>query len=392
MLAVFNLGKITGKLVVLKRVFVACVLIFFSSYSYSQCCAGGSGSPIAGGASQGVLLERQIELNTNFQFISTNKFYKRDSPAPDSLRTFDSFSSRYEYFRLAYGVTKNFTMSVESGYFFNKKETGLNEDPLTTYETKGIGDLIIFPRYDVINWTEEKTRTEVTLGLGYKIPLGSYNDSIGIIPEFPAFPGQIIYATKPQAVQLSSGAQDIIFYTFLYRGYTEKKFKVFANAMYIKKGWNPNGEKLGDFASVGLFAGKSFFNHLGVTLQVRYEWTDIMKINENILLYGKPSTYDPDATGYKKVFITPQLSFTRGKFTVYAASDFPVYQFVNSSPYYTQVGSQHQTTVGLSYKFFATKSVIKGMEGKYYCPMHPEEVSDNPGKCPKCKMDLEKIK
>lgn len=27
-------------------------------------------------------------------------------------------------------------------------------------------------------------------------------------------------------------------------------------------------------------------------------------------------------------------------------------------------------------------------KGKYTCPMHPEVVSDSPGKCPKCKMDL----
>ena len=27
----------------------------------------------------------------------------------------------------------------------------------------------------------------------------------------------------------------------------------------------------------------------------------------------------------------------------------------------------------------------------YQCPMHPEEKSDKPGKCPKCGMDLEKV-
>ena len=26
--------------------------------------------------------------------------------------------------------------------------------------------------------------------------------------------------------------------------------------------------------------------------------------------------------------------------------------------------------------------------GKYTCPMHPEVVSDQPGRCPKCGMDL----
>ena len=355
---------------------------------FAQCCAGGSGSPIAGGTSQGVLLERQVELNTNFQLINTNKFYYKDSQVPDSMRAFDSFSSTYQYFRLGYGVTKNFTMSLESGYYLKKKEIGLNGNLQATYEANGFGDLIIFPRYDVINWTEEKTRTELTLGLGYKIPLGSFNDSTGNVEPFS---GQTFYVIKPTAIQLSSGSQDIVFYTFLYREYTEKKFKMFVNALYVRKGWNPGGEKLGDFASIGLAAGKSLFDRIGITLQTRYEWLDTMKINESVILFGRPSNYFPEATGSKKVFIAPQLSYTINKLTFYASCDFPVYQYLNSSPYYTQVGSQHQITFGLSYRFFAVKSVIKEI-GKYYCPMHPEVVSDTPGRCSKCAMDLEKSK
>jgi hypothetical protein len=359
---------------------------------HAQCCAGGSGSPIAGGASQGVLLERQMELSTSFQFIYTDKFYKKSSP--DTTRSFDSFKSTYEYFKIAYGITKNFTMSVESGYYFNKKETGLNENPVTTYISKGFGDLILFPRYDIINRTEEKTRTELTIGLGYKIPLGSYNDSTGNIEPFS---GQIFYVSKPTAIQLSSGAQDLIFYLFAYRGYPLKNFRVFANAMYIKKGWNANGEKLGDFASIGVFAGKTFFDHLGVTLQARYEWVDRMKINESILLFGRPSTYYPDATGFKKVFIVPQLSYNKGKITLFIATDFPVYQYINSSEFYTQAGSKNLTTVGLAYRFFVTgvsaskNSSLKSGE-EYNCPMHPDVTSGKSGICPKCGMDLEIIK
>jgi len=376
-------NRFSGKIIVLLL-----VLVFGCTSVHAQCCAGGSGSCIAGGASQGVLQYQQVELNTNFQFINTDRFYRKDSR--NEKGSFDKYSSQYEYFRLAYGVSKNFTFSVESGYYLLKKEVGLNNNPATTYSSKGFGDLIVFPRYDILNLHKEKTSTEITVGLGYKIPLGSYNDSTGNVEPFS---GQTFYVTKPQSVQLSSGAQDIIFYTFLFREYVKSKFRFFANAMYIRKGYNPNGEKLGDFVSVGLFAARSFFDHFALTLQTRYEKVEQMKINENILLYGKPSTYYPEATGYKKIFLTPQVSFTKGKFTVYVSTDIPLYQYINSSDYYTQAGSKNTTTIGLSFHFFARRMAkeLKGT-GKYYCPMHPEVVSDSASTCPKCHMDLVKAK
>jgi Cu(I)/Ag(I) efflux system membrane fusion protein len=32
------------------------------------------------------------------------------------------------------------------------------------------------------------------------------------------------------------------------------------------------------------------------------------------------------------------------------------------------------------------------MQVKYTCPMHPDYISNKPGKCPKCGMDLVKVK
>ena len=117
--------------------------------SNAQCCAGGSGSPIVGGASQGVLAEGQLELNTNLQLISSKKFYDKDKAT--DVRFFDSYSSSYEYLKVAYGINKCLTVSIESGYYFQKKEIGFENDPVSTYTAHGIGDLIIFPRFKVFD-------------------------------------------------------------------------------------------------------------------------------------------------------------------------------------------------------------------------------------------------
>ncbi|HLG02814.1 MAG TPA: heavy metal-binding domain-containing protein [Bacteroidia bacterium] len=370
-----------------------CFILITVHASYGQgCCSGGSGSPIAGGASQGVLQDRQVEINTNYQYINTNKFFTADHK--DTATFFDSFESQYLYTRVGYGITKDFTMSVESGYWLKKTQIGL--DNSDTVSSSGIGDLILFPRYDVINRTGENKRVELTIGLGIKIPLGSYNDSVGRIEPFS---GTIYYITKPLSVQTSTGSNDVIFYSFFSRGYPNQQVKLFANAIYIKKGWNAIGEKMGDYASVGLFAGKTFTNKLGITLQVKGEWVDKMKLNNTVLLYNYPN-YDPFATGSRKIFVVPQLSYSFKNFTVYALSEIPVYQWVVN----TQVGSQYQFTAGLSYRFLTYKpgkvnesqtsdGAAQPSGAFYQCSMKCEgKKFDKPGKCPICGMEMELVK
>ncbi|MES2397496.1 MAG: hypothetical protein V4549_15920 [Bacteroidota bacterium] len=328
----------------MKQVIITISILLYGEYLYAQgCCSGGSGSPIAGGASQGVLQERQMEISSNYQYIGTSKFLYQDK---DTVKQFDYLSSNYIYTRLAYGLTKDFTMSVESGYFINKTQIGL--DKVDTIKSSGIADLILFPRYDIVNRTEESKRTEITIGLGYKIPLGMHNDST-VVYTNPTT-GQRFYTTSPPTVQPTTGSQDIIFYTFFFRGYPLKNFRIFANTLYIKKGWNSLGQKFGDYATIGLFASKTFFEKLGVTLQVRGEWIDKMKADKNVDLLALYNV-DITSTGSRKVFFVPQLSYTHKSFTVFVLSEIPVYQYVNN----IQVASQYQFTGGLSYRFYINK-------------------------------------
>jgi hypothetical protein len=156
---------------------------------------------------------------------------------------------------------------------------------------------------------------------------------------------------------------------------------------------NPNAEKLGDFFRCRIICRQNFFEKLGTTLSIRYEEVDRMQINEAVLMFGHPSTVNPDATGYKKVFLTPQVSYTFSNFTIYANTDLRFTNTLYRSALYPGWFLNTQQTVGLSYRFF-TRRTPKDVKasGKYYCPMHPEIVSDSFGTCPKCGMDLKKTK
>ncbi|MEI6594233.1 MAG: hypothetical protein WCO28_01645 [Bacteroidota bacterium] len=338
----------------IKHTFAVITLILLNyHYSFSQgCCSGGSGSPIAGGASLGVLQKGQVELGANYQYSNSNKFFSGDK---DTTSLIKSLSSNYLYLRLGYGITEKLTLSIEGGYFFDKTLVGLHpNDPSiidNTKKTSGISDLIIFPRYDVYDKTDEDKHTEITLGLGLKIPLGKHYDSIVSFND-PTIPLKIS-TILPPTVQLTTGAYDIILYGFIFREYKHAKFRVFANGLYVKKGWNSLGEKFGDYASIGLFAGKTFFKKLGITLQVKGEWIDVLQL----VPYATPSlmSVDPPATGSRKISFVPQINYSYKSFTVFALSDFPLYQYMNGQ----QIGSQNLITTGITYRFMPAKYLWK---------------------------------
>ncbi|MFI5221475.1 MAG: hypothetical protein ACHQK8_04045 [Bacteroidia bacterium] len=327
-----------------------------SKSTFSQgCCSGGSGSPIAGGASQGVLLKGQVELGANYQYANSDKFYSGDKDTASLLK---SLSSNYLYLRIGYGITEKLSLSIEGGYFFDKTLVGLHpDDPYVIDNTKkssGVSDLIIFPRYDVFNHTNEDFHTEVTLGVGLKIPIGKYYDSIVTFND-PSIPLKISLLMPP-TVQPSTGAYDFIFYGFALNEFKHAKFKVFANALYIRKGWNSLGEKFGDYTSVGLFAGKTFFKKLGVTLQLKGEWIGPLQLVPDAI----PSlmNVDPASTGSKKISFVPQLSYNFKSFTLYSMCDLPLYQYMNG----LQIGSKYLITTGLSYRFMPMKNLWKKAE------------------------------
>ncbi len=351
------------------------ILFLYNGFSIAQsCCSGSSGCPIAGGASQGVLAEKQVEINSNYQYIYSDKFLNGDTADRNYL---DLYKSQYNYLRLAYGITEKFTFSIESGYYFNKTQVGLNKRD--TISSHGIGDLILFPRYNVYHHQGSKGNFDATVGVGIKIPIGDYQDSLnlGSLSNSTGIP---YFIRKPPALQPSTGAQDFIFYAMMFKGFTKSKFRMFSNFIYIKKGWNPMGEKAGNYASAGLFFSKTIYKNIGVILQFKGEHAGQLSLNPDLEMMGFYN-YDTKATGGNKLLAVPQISYSYKSLSVFASYEIPMYQFVNG----TQIASHYLFTGGISYKFFPFKKKIAS--GTYYCPMHHEQNSTSPGKCSLCGMD-----
>lgn len=309
-----------------------------------SCCSGGSGSPIAGGVSQGVLQDRQFEISSSYQYTNSTKFFSGDMVTKNFL---DNFNTNYLYTRLAYGVTKNLTLSLESGYFFNKTQIGLKKRDTIT--DNGFGDLIIFPRYSFYIHNTEKARTEATIGLGLKIPIGQHLDSSVVYTDAA---GKEYFAPKPPAVMATTGSNDFIFYGFFYKGYVKSKLNFFTSILYIRKGWNSLGQRFGDFASVGLFANKTIVKNLSVTVQLRGEWIDSMDYDKNVDMLAMYNL-DVTSTGGKRLVFAPQLNYSYQNLSVFGFTEIPLYQYVNG----TAIGSQYMFSVGFAYRFTAHKLI-----------------------------------
>lgn len=234
----------------------AIISLLINSNTIAQgCCSGGAGSPIAGGAATGVLQENQMEISINYQNNSSNKFFAENR---DTTSLFNNLNSDYLFFRVDYGLSKKLTLSVASGYFLDKSKIG--KDNSDTISSNGVGDLIIFPRYSIYNKTANFKRTAVVIGLGFKIPLGSHNDSALVYSD--EWIGDI-YCLNPPMLQATNGSQDLMLNSFFFREYQKSKLRFFISSLYVKKGYNSLGIKYGDYTSVSFFASKTLFYRWG---------------------------------------------------------------------------------------------------------------------------------
>ena len=343
----------------MKNIFglILTIVVFNFQTKAQGCCSGGSGSPMVGGVSMGVLQQGQFDFSESYQYFYSDKFMAGKIQTVSPL--VKELSSNYFYTRLGYGISSKFSLYAELGYFEHKTERGTdNTRPDYLKKSTGLADFILFPRYLVFEKSSAKLHSELTLGAGLKIPLGNYHDS-GTVYIDPNN-GKVTKAVLPPTVQTTSGSNDFIFYGFYLLELKKQKLKLFSSVTYMHKGYNGMGEKFGDFAAIGIFANRPIGKRWGLTLQTRYEWIDKMQVSPNVDFVAQGISVEPASTGAKKISLVPQITYTKKSLTVFTLYDFPVYQYLNGM----QLASKHLFTLGINYRFKPKPNLFKKQELK----------------------------
>lgn len=334
------------------RLFLLSFLLPIQHLFAQGCCSGGSGSPMVGGVSMGVLQQGQFDFGESYQFFYSDKFLAGSKDTSSAL--VKDLTTNYLYTRFGYGISSRLSIYGEVGYFINKTEKGYDaERPDYIRESKGFGDLIILPRYNVYEKSSEKKHVEITLGVGIKIPLGNFHDSTTVYVDPSS--GEEFNTVSPPTVQTTTGSNDFIFYGFAIREFKPAKLKVFMSATFIEKGYNAMGEKFGNFLGVGLFVNKMYRRKLGLTGQLRYEYIGSMKLSPNVDFVAQGISVDPVSTGGKKLSFVPQITYSIKSVTFYGMYDLPLYQYMNGM----QIASKHLVTCGINYRFKPKKEIFK---------------------------------
>lgn len=359
------------------------------------CCSGGGSNPIAGNSSAGVLNKNQFEVQVNYQYSNSNSFKSGNT---DTIAFFDDLTTQYLYSKVDYGITDKLTLSAGLGYYFDMRITDFpdasGEQRITS--TKGVGDLIVLPRFSIFDRVKNSNRSELTLGLGTKIPLGSNNDStftgyayfINMQSGVPQLDSNEIWSVSPPTIQATTGSLDFIAYAFYFMNFTRSNIRFFSNAMYIRRGWNSLGQKFGDYAGLAVFGETSIINKkMGLMLQLRGEWNGKMQSHENIDMLAEYSI-DTASTGSHRLLLVPQIRYSiTCDLNVFTSVTVPLYQYMRG----TQISTGYQGLFGVSYRFGLNKKAEIAEKTKD--DHSPEDYAEARftvrGKCEMCKDRIE---
>lgn len=306
-------------------------LLFLVSLPYvgiSQCCS--PGNPIGGTSAIGVNEIKTWQLFLNYRYGYSGEYFEENKAVPADF--IEQGNYNHVGIVAAYGLAERITIEAETGAFLNKTQLYVEGILPAQQIGRGLTDLNITSRINV--WKDQAREIEITGGLGFKVPIGSYEQR---------YQGAIV----SRDLQPTTGSFDGIVSVFLYKGFLPQKVRVFLLGRAELKGQNPDRYRYGHFLAVSGFATYSAGLRWVLATQIRSEF----RARDSRPLSGQGIPVDNERelirpTGSEKIFLVPQISYALSpKLNVSLLVDLPMYQRYNDR----QLATTMSASISLRY-------------------------------------------
>ncbi|WP_337865553.1 hypothetical protein [Ignavibacterium sp.] len=211
--------------------------ILFSSFiskSFGQgCCTAGSST--FGGLERGISKQGNIILGVSFISTSLNSTFNGREKISDPLDRTASISSFN--IELEYGLSEKVSLLVFGGYVLKHRQTTVrsgtdNSREVISFEGKGIGEVIILGKYEIITPTI-LSPLGLSFGGGVKLPVGSYTQEVD--------GSRLAIDLQP-----GTGSTDVLLWGNFYKGFQPVSLAMFVTTLYRYAGSNLDGYRFGD--------------------------------------------------------------------------------------------------------------------------------------------------
>jgi hypothetical protein len=302
--------------------------IFFQTEIFAQCCS--PGNPVGGTSNIGILDKKTVRLITFYRSSFSQGYWQGDKKSDYNFVKSGQFN--YAGITLGYGLLNKITIETELGYFINKTQH-YNTQPTITATGFGLNNAVFTVKYNLIKKTEKPF--EWTIGVGGKFPFTrkfQMADNVEL----------------PRDVQPSTNAFGIVAQSFLYKGFPEKKLRLFFINRYEMNFPDIKNYKYGNTLFNSFFISKQIGQSNWTAIaQVRYEYRakDITNANCNSCFTNGTTV---GSSGGNLVFIAPQINYTIAKkWNISLLADVPVYHNYNG----TQLGNKFALALYVSRDF-----------------------------------------
>lgn len=290
--------------------------------SFAQCCSAGNPSSFSYN-DQGLLKARSLFVSSSLRYGYSGKYYSGDKAATMNFKAPANFS--FVDLRIAYGMSKRFTIQAETGYFLAKVQH--NPYPNPPDRGYGLGDASFGLRYRAFKSTKHKI--ELNTSAGMRLPVGVFDQEVDGVK-------------LPLSIQPSSGSLVYLGGATLSKTLSNNKLHIYSSIF-------------AEFPQ--LIDSKNFYYRYGnlYNLSVSVSYPVYKLFKPALQLQGEMRSRATrendqlvDASGYKVLFVTPMIECNALRnFSVLWYADLPVYRYFNG----IQLANSFKTGIRFAYSF-----------------------------------------